>query len=93
MANDKSFPVGDTVKLTVEVRVSDVLTSATMACTIQLPDGTTTTPTPSEVSTGIYQIVYTTTQAGYHPWRIVATGSASGVREGKFYIHSSGLSS
>jgi hypothetical protein len=93
MANDKSFPVGDTVKLTVEVRVDDVLTSATMACTIELPDDTQSTPTPSEVSTGIYAITYTTTQSGYHQYRIVATGTASGVREGKFYIHSSGLSS
>ena len=89
MASSKSFPIGDTVKLTVEVRVSDVLTSATMACTIKLPDETTVAPTPSETSTGIYAITYTTTQAGYHYWRIVATGAADGVREGKFYIHTS----
>ena len=93
MAQDKSFPVGDTVKLTVEVRVDDVLTSATMACTIELPDGTTATPTPAEGSTGIYTVEYTTTQAGYHLYRIAASGAAKGVREGKFYIHSSALAS
>lgn len=85
----KSFPEGDTVKITVQVRVDDVLTSATMAATIKLPDGTTTTPTPSETSTGVYEITYTTTQAGYHYYRIVATGTASGVKEGKFYVASS----
>jgi hypothetical protein len=91
MASDKSFPVGDTIKLTVEVRVDDVLTSATMACTFELPDGTTTSPTMTESSTGIYVVSLTTTQAGYHLYRIVATGAAQGVREGKFYIHTSAL--
>lgn len=85
----KSFPEGDTVRLTVEVRVDDVLTSATMACTIKLPDATTATPTPAEVSTGVYSIAYTTVQTGYHYYRISATGNAEGIREGKFYVESS----
>jgi hypothetical protein len=85
----KSFPEGDTVKLTVEVRVDDVLTNATMACTIMLPDGTTTAITPTNESTGVYSIAYTTVQTGYHYWRVVATGAASGVREGKFYVETS----
>lgn len=85
----KSFPEGDTIKITVEVRVDDVLTAATMACTIKLPDGTTASPSPASASTGIYQIPYVTTQVGYHYYRIVATGAAQGVKEGKFYVASS----
>lgn len=57
----------------------------TIALTVTLPDGSTATPTPQMVSTGVYEAYYVTTQAGRHTYRWVATGVAGpGVGVGAF---------
>jgi hypothetical protein len=43
--------------------------------TVTLPDGSTATPTPTVVSTGVYEAYFPTTQAGRHTYRWVATGT------------------
>lgn len=56
------------------------LATATVALTITLPDGSTTTPSVTTPSTGRYQSSYKPTQAGTHYVRWVATsvGGVSG---------------
>ncbi|WP_037605839.1 Ig-like domain repeat protein [Streptacidiphilus rugosus] len=49
-------------------------TPAGITVTVTLPDGSTATPTPQLVSTGVYQALYLTTQAGRHTYRWLATG-------------------
>jgi hypothetical protein len=46
-----------------------------ITATLTLPDGSTATPTPQVVSTGVYQAFYPTTQSGRHTFRWVATGT------------------
>jgi hypothetical protein len=46
-----------------------------ITATLTLPDGSTATPTPQVVSTGVYQAFYPTTQCGRHTFRWVATGT------------------
>jgi len=92
MSRNKSFPIGDTVRLVIYFRVDDVLTDpATVVVTIEEPDGTDNAPSVTNVSTGIRSVQFTTDQSGYHRWKVVATGDAAGVREGAFYVHTSGI--
>ena len=64
------FPVKDS---------AGVLTNAgSVTVTLTLPDGTTTSPTVVNSSTGIYDIAYTTSQAGLHRVHAVATGGVLG---------------
>lgn len=71
-----AIDLGDVVPLTVETRdAAGVLADAgAVVLTIQLPDNTTLTPTVTHSGTGTYQVDYTTTMAGPHRIRWVATG-------------------
>jgi hypothetical protein len=65
--------LGDVWDLLVDVRDSDgVLVDAVPDVTITLPAGTTETPTPETVTTGVYLVQYTLATAG----RYVATMAA-----------------
>lgn len=76
------FDLGDTVRLSAESRdAGGTLTNATtVALTITLPDGTTTSPvvTNPPAVTGQYTVDYTTVQAGLHRERWVFTTPNSG---------------
>lgn len=92
MSKNKSFPVSDTVRLTIYIRVDDVLTAPdTCVVTIEEPDGTNNTPAVSNPATGTYTATFVPDQSGYHRYKVVTTGTAAGVREGTFYVHSSGI--
>lgn len=69
--------LGDAVALAVIVATSaGVAADATaVACTITLPDGSTTLPSVSHPSTGNYQVSYTPTLTGFHSVHWVATGA------------------
>ena len=54
--------------------------TASVVCTINLPDGTTSLPTVTRAGLGTYQAVYTTTQAGHH----IVTWSVPGTTPGSF---------
>lgn len=68
--------LGDIYPATVEVRNSAgvLVNAATMTFTFTLPDATTTSPAPSNPSTGRYEHDLLTTQLGLHRFRAVATG-------------------
>ena len=52
--------------------------AGTVTFTVTLPDGTSATPAVVNTSTGLYDIAYTTTQAGLHQLRGSATGGVLG---------------
>ena len=72
-----AYDLGDVATLAVQIKDSTgtLANAGALAATITLPDGTTTTPTVSNPSTGNYQISYITTQLGRHGIRWVATGA------------------
>ena len=71
------FDLGDVVPLTVQIRDSNgnLANAGNVTLTIGLPDGSSISPTPSNPTTGIYQLDYVTTQAGRHSVRWLATGA------------------
>jgi len=92
MTANRSFPVGDTVRLTFKFRVNDVLTNpTTVTVTLEDPAGANTAPTASSSATGIYTCSFVVSVAGYYRFKVTSTGSAAGVREGTFYVHTSGI--
>lgn len=72
-----TYDLGDTVALGIENRDGDdVLANATaVTCTITLPDGTTTTGTVVNPSTGSYEVDYAPTMAGRFLVRWIGTGA------------------
>jgi hypothetical protein len=69
--------LGDPVVLTFLVKdAAGVLVDAGAAvCTVTLPDASTSTPAVVHTGTGTYTATFTTTQAGRHGVRWVATGA------------------
>lgn len=72
-----TFEIGDAIPLTWTVTVGGVATNATVALTVTLPDGTTTSPTVTNPSTGNYAASLTASQSGPHAARWVATGAVT----------------
>lgn len=70
-----AFDLGDTVPLTFDVEGADGSTTAVL--TIELPDGTPATPTPTSPSLGRYEVSFPPTQAGRHGVRWTSTAPAS----------------
>lgn len=82
--------LGDVMALGVEIRNSaGVLANATfMSLAIALPDGTTTSPTPSNPSPGVYIYDYLTSQVGHHRVTWTATGLNAGSYQDSFDVGS-----
>ena len=71
------YDLGDPVALGVTItNTAGTAQNATaVACTITLPDGTTTTPTVSNDGAGLYSVTYAPAVAGRFSVRWVATGT------------------
>lgn len=73
--------LGDLVPLTVTVRdaAGAATNASTVTLTIELPDGTTVSPTVTNppVVTGVYAYDYLPVQVGRHVYRFVSTGPQS----------------
>ena len=92
MTANPSFPIGDSVVIDLTIYVDDVLTNPTATTfTVEEPDGTNNTPSTVDNGTGLKGCVFVPDQAGYHRWKAVGTSPAAFVREGTFYVHSSGI--
>lgn len=92
MAKNKSFVNGQTVKFTSTWKVDGTLTTpATCVLTVQDPSGNDSTPSVSTPSTGVQTATLQVDEEGYWKYKWVGTGSAAGVREGTFYVHSTAL--
>lgn len=75
-----SYPLGSVVPLSITVKDSSgTPTNATVALTVTLPDGSTTSPAVSTGGTGAYYVDYFSTQAGRHiaVWNVSGTLSAA----------------
>lgn len=75
-----AYDLGDVVTISVNVKDSTgtLANAGAITLTITLPDGTTTTPSTANSSTGVYTATYTPTQVGRHGVRWVATGANAG---------------
>lgn len=81
--------LGDPVVLTFLVKDADgalVDAGVTPVCTVTLPDGSTATPAVTHPSTGTYKATFTTTLAGRHTVRWVATGANAQVYTDVFNV-------
>lgn len=77
------YLVGDTTRLswTVKDDSGNPVAPATATLTITLPDGTTTTPTLSNPSTGVYKYDYVNLAPGPHSALFKTTGTGTTVAE------------
>ena len=92
MSKNESWVIGATLKFTSEWKVDGTLTTpSTYTLTVQDPSGNDATPSVSVDSTGNLSASYTVDEVGYWHYKWVGTGSAAGVKEGTFYVHSSAL--
>lgn len=80
------YEIGDAIPLTWAITVGGVATNATVTLTITLPDGTTSSPSITNGSTGNYSASYTPTLNGEHGFRWVATGAATAAESGSFQV-------
>lgn len=80
--------IGDVVSLTFYTfnSSSEASNAGAVDCTITLPDGTTSTPTPDNTTTGVYVVKFTATQAGLHGVKWVATGDNASAAEDSFQV-------
>lgn len=81
-----TYEIGKVLELDYTVKVGTVLTDATVALTVTLPDNTTASPSVTHVSTGKYSANYTATQNGLHLFRWVASGAVTDALSGQFVI-------
>ena len=82
------YDLGDVVALGISIYDSNgALANATnVAATINLPDGSTATPTVVNSATGLYDINYTPSQVGRHTIRWVATGANASAYADEFTV-------
>ena len=93
MPKSPSFVIGDTIKIKATFKVDGVLTNpTTCTITVQEPDWDQITLTISNDGTGVRSGTYQPDESGWHRWQVEGTGTAAGVRQGAFYVKSSGLS-
>lgn len=82
-----TYDLGDAVTITTTVTDdSGTLTNTTMALTVTAPDGTTSTPTPTNPSTGNYEALISPAQVGTWFFKWVGTGAVVVTDSGEFTI-------
>ena len=83
-----TYDLGDVVTLTATVRDANgaLADAGAITCTITLPDGTTTSPTPTHPSTGSYTATYTPAVAGRFAVKWLATGANAGAFADDFTV-------
>ncbi len=87
-----SWDVGDAPTLWVEWRnPGGDLTGTITLLTLRRPDGTTTTPTVTNPSTGRYEAVITVDQPGTWSYRWVTTDVLEAAEEGRLYVRRSAV--
>ncbi len=90
-----TYYIGGVAPLTFKVRDSSgaLVTPSTITLVITKPDGTTTTPTLTNSSTGVYTVNYDYgTTAGHYTYVLTVTGPGAGQLFGSFDVTSGQLS-
>lgn len=80
------FDIGDTPKLTLYIRVDDVLTDASsVVLVVTKPDASTSTPSVAHPATGTYTSTFNVDQAGQWLYKWTAT-TPNTVEDGAFFV-------
>lgn len=75
MSNNRIY-IGQRVRLTLQFTANGTLTDpSTVTCTVKAPDGTTSTPTATSSSTGVYVVEFVVDQGGRYQVRAVGSGN------------------
>nr|MDT0658028.1 hypothetical protein [Micromonospora sp. DSM 115978] len=83
--------VGDRIAIRHEVRDPDgTLTAATVAVTVTAPDGTTSTPSVTTGSTGLYDAAFTVDEVGAWRWDWTVSGAVVEVAHGSVDVGNPG---
>lgn len=86
------YDVGDVARLEATFRdTAGVLTNTTVTLTVKKPDGTSSTPSTSNPSTGLYRADISIDQPGVWVYRFAGTGAVTSVEEGRLYVRRSGV--
>lgn len=92
MSTPLEYDIGDVAVLRATFTIDDVLTTPTTATlVVLLPDGTTTSPTPTTPSTGVKRAEVPITMSGNWHYRWVGTGAAAGAAEGVLVVRRSSV--
>jgi hypothetical protein len=70
----------------ISARVGKLTAPGAATCKVRLPDGTSSSPATSLISTGRYQASYDPTLAGQHWYRFDGTTTAKGSGERSFLV-------
>ena len=83
-----TYDLGDVVPLGITITDSTGANAnaSAVTCTIYLPDGTTTTGSVTNPSTGLYNVDFSPTQVGRHAIRWVATGTNASAYSDEFNV-------
>jgi len=87
-----TYDIGDVVTLTCTVRDAGgaLADAGAITCTITLPDGTTTSPTPAHPSTGTYTATGPVSLEGLHGVLWAATGTNASAYRDSFTVLAAG---
>jgi hypothetical protein len=86
---DNIYQVGDLVPLQATFRdAAGALANTTVALTVRAPDGTITTPTPTNPSTGVYHYDLAASQPGLWWYTFKGTGTIQAAERRSLYVES-----
>ena len=84
-----TYNIGDLVELTASfttVSSGSASDPTTVTITVRDPTGTTSTPSVTKSSTGIYTAQVAPTDAGIWLWRAVGTGAVQAANQSEFEV-------
>lgn len=86
-----AYDIGDTVRLTATFTNESAANAdpTTVTVSIRAPDGTVTTPTATQSSTGVYYCDLAVTMAGVWRYRFAGTGALVAAGEGQLFVRES----
>jgi hypothetical protein len=87
MTSTPHFDIGDAVVLRATFSVTNTLTNpASVIIRVRPPSGAESNVSTTNPSPGVYQGIYTPTQAGTHWWKATGTSPAQAVQEKTFEV-------
>jgi hypothetical protein len=89
MATPNEYIPGQVVVLTDTITnpaTAALTNDASDTLTVYKPDGTTTSPAVTNMSTGVYSAQITVDQAGWWEYVFKSTGTAAGAGRSRFYV-------
>jgi hypothetical protein len=88
VSGDNRYQIGEPVPIRAEFRdANGVLTNTTVALEVRKPDGTITTPTPTNASAGVYTYtVPAVDQAGLWWYSFIGTGAVCATEQNSFVV-------